>query len=353
MRIALDTSGLEEKSLKKHKVRGAGEYVENLIKYLPIYDKENEYIVLNRGEKLPSDVDLIHYPYFEPFFLSAPLISKKPSVVTIHDLIPIVFPEHFPSGSKGGLKWQIQKYSLSFRKKIITDSFSSKKDIERFTGVSGAKINVVYLAPSEEFKKLEPGSWKSEIEEKFSLPKRFMLYVGDATWNKNLVRLAEAVRKTDIPLVMVGKALVDKNIDEKNIWNRELLSFRKEIEGDSRFLLLGYVTSNELNYLYNLASVLLMPSLYEGFGLPVLEAMSCGCPVITSKEGSLSEVAGDGAYFVEAQSIDSILEGIKKVLGDERMLEEMSKKGLENVKKFSWSKTIKETAQAYKEALND
>ena len=115
---------------------------------------------------------------------------------------------------------------------------------------------------------------------------------------------------------------------------------------------MGFVPTEDLVGIYNLATVFAIPSLYEGFGLPVLEAMSCGCPVITTKEGSLEEVAGDTAYYVDAYDFENIASGIKEVFENERLQKELVKKGLENVKRFSWKKTAEETLGVYEEALN-
>lgn len=348
MRIAVDVSRLNKDNLEKHKVRGSGKYIEGLTSYLPKYDKDNSYVFVSGGET-PKDVDLVHYPYFEPFFLSLPLSSKVPSIVTVHDLTPLVFPDHFPSGIKGKIKWGIQKKLLGERR-IITDSNASKKDICEIAGIPQSKIDVVYLAPSEDFGQEKK---KESVGKKFNLPEEFLLYVGDATWNKNLLRLADAVIKADRHLVMAGKALVKANTDGSNGWNKELNDFQKKISGDSRFSLLGFVSDENLKSLYNLASVFIMPSLYEGFGLPVVEAMTCGCPVITSKEGSLGEIARNAAYFIDPYSADSIEKGIRDVLGDSVLREKLSKDGLDRSKDFSWKKTVSGTVSAYKSALKN
>jgi len=349
MRIAVDVSRLDKDNLDKHRVRGSGSYIDGLTHYLPKYDKENEYLFVFKGEEL-RDIDLVHYPYFEPFFLSLPQKSRIPSVVTVHDLIPLVFPKQFPAGIKGKIKWSIQKASLKRKNRIITDSNASKTDIETKTGIPSSKISVVYLAPSEAFKK---ESDRKDIRKKYNLPENFLLYVGDATWNKNLIRLAEAVKRTDFKLVMVGKALVGNEAETNNRWNKELIGFKKITEGDSRFVQLGLVSNEDLNALYNIASSLIMPSLYEGFGLPIVEAMACGCPVISSKEGSLGEIAGNAAYSIDPYSVDSIEKGIREVLGDGALREKLSKDGFDRSKDFSWKKTVSNTVSAYKLALKN
>ena len=186
-----------------------------------------------------------------------------------------------------------------------------------------------------------------QVRKKYNLPERFVLYVGDVTWNKNLPRLVEAIKKTNIPLVMVGKMLADKDFDKKNLWNRDLKIVQENIKNNNQFLSLGFVSKEELVSLYNMAKVFVMPSLYEGFGLPILEAMRCGCPVITTKAGSLSEVVQDAACYVDSYSIESISSGIKEVFYDENLQRNLSKKGLYQADKFSWKKTISQTINVY------
>ncbi|MEK7450492.1 MAG: glycosyltransferase family 1 protein [Patescibacteria group bacterium] len=351
MNIGIDVSPLVGARNLAHRVRGTGFYIENLKKSLLQYYPRNKYTFFTRGQNLPKNTDLIHYPYFEPFFLTVPIYKKYKTIVTVHDLTPLVFPRFFPRGIKGELKWQLQKIALRRADAIITDSLSSRRDIVRHTGISEDKISVVYLAAGEEFKKLKIGNWESEIKKKYSLPDKFILYVGDATWNKNLPRLIEAAKSMKIPLVMVGKALIDKGFDRDNPWNQDLVRVEKLIEKDRNILRLGFISTGDLVMIYNLATVFAMPSLYEGFGLPILEAMSCGCPVVTTKEGSIPEIAGNAAFYVDAYDINSISNGIKKMLTDDTLGYGLSKKGILQAKKFSWKKTAKETFSMYEKIV--
>jgi len=347
MKIAIDVSPLQT----GHKIRGVGFYLEHLKDALVKYYPENEYVFFERGKSLPKDIDLVHFPYFEPFFLALPLYKKFKTVVTVHDLTPIVFPEAFPRGIKGEIKWQMQKFALKKADAVITDSKSSKKDIIKFIGARESKVKVVYLAVGEQFKKLTDDSWKEEIRKKYNLPKKFVLYVGDVTWNKNLPRLIDAVKKLKIPLVMIGKSLTSDNYDKDNPWNADLNRINELAKGDSSIIRLGFVSAEDLIAVYNLATVFVLPSLYEGFGLPILEAMACGCPVVTSTEGSLGEVAGNAACYVDAYDVESIASGIKEVFESENLQKQLRKKGFENVKKFSWEKTAAETIKAYEGVL--
>jgi glycosyltransferase involved in cell wall biosynthesis len=350
MKIAIDVSPLHT----GHRVRGVGFYLNNLKDALLKYHSEYSYVFFNRGDKLPYDVDIVHFPYFEPFFLARPVYKEYKSIVTVHDLTPMVFPKEFPKGIKGWIKWQMQKNALLKTEGIITDSYSSKKDIIKYVGIPEDKISVVYLAAADNFAVLKKDEKLiKEIRLKHKLPERFCLYVGDVTWNKNLPRLIKAIKKTNFPLVMVGQALASKDFDKKNAWNKDLITVQSLAEEDKNIISLGFVSSEELVQIYKMCTVFVMPSLYEGFGLPILEAMASGAPVISSKEGSLSEVCQDAAFFVNAYSEDSIAEGIKKVFNNEKIREELIEKGTKNVLNFSWEKTAAETIQAYKKTLNE
>lgn len=347
MKIAIDMSPLKSGHYLQHRVRGTGFYLKNLQTSLRKYYPDNKYIFFNREDKL-GDVDIVHYPYFEPFFLTLPVFSKNKKIVTVHDLIPLVFPKHFQTGLKGFLKWQIQKAALRNANAVITDSVSSKNDIVKFTEINDTKIKVVYLAAGSEFKILNSRERMESVRRRYNLPKEFILYVGDATWNKNLPRLIEAASKINAPLVMVGKALIDKEIDRENPWNKDLVRVQRLAEENKNVFRLGFVPSEDLVALYNAAVLFVMPSIYEGFGLPILEAMSCGCPVVASKEGSLAEVAGTAGRYVDPYDIDSIAKGIGEVFGSSSLRNELSRKGILQAKKFTWRKTADQTMAVYK-----
>lgn len=351
MNIAIDISAFKRGRYLQHRVRGTGFYIKNLQASLEKYYPENKYIYFSSGDILDGKIDVVHYPYFEPFFLTLPLFNKYKTVVTVHDLTPFVFPKEFPGGLKGRIKWQIQKQTLKSVNAIITDSVCSKNDIVKHTGISSSKINVVYLAASSEFKKREKISIFRSIRKKYNLPEEFVLYVGDATWNKNLPRLLKAIQKINVPLVMVGKALLDKTFDKTNPWNKDLVEIERLVDDDKKIIRLGFVPKEDLILLYNIATVFAMPSIYEGFGLPVLEAMVCGCPVVTSKGGSLAEIAEEACRYVDAYDIDSIAEGISEVFDSKSLQQELSKKGLVQSKKFTWEKTANGTMNVYEKVM--
>lgn len=346
MKIAIDISPLTSGHFLAHRVRGTGVYLtnlkDNLIKYYP----ENEFVFFKRGDSLPKNVDVIHYPYFEPFFRTLPIGIGSNSIVTVHDLTPLVFKSEFPAGVKGNIKWQIQKKLLKRTGAIITDSENSKKDIQKITNIAFSKIHVVYLSAADYFRP-QNDSKKKEIVRKFNLPEKFVLYVGDVTWNKNLPRLIEAINQTNEYLVIAGDAFKNKNYDHSNPWNKDLAKAQEIAEKNNKIISLGFVSNEDLAGLYCSATMLIMPSLYEGFGLPVLEAMHSGCPVITSREGSLQEVGGEAIYGIDPYDTNSIKEGIINLSLDINLRKELSEKGLIQAKKFNWEKTARETFKVY------
>lgn len=352
MNIAIDISPLDDSGKGKlHRVRGTGFYIQNLKEALLSGYPSHSYSFFTKNDQIPSTANVVHYPYFEPFFLTLPTRSIFKTVVTVHDLTPMVFPKAFPSGIKGKIKWYIQKCRLSAADAVITDSQASKKDIVKFTSIPEERIHVVYLAPHSLYRKVSPEDTFDEVRKKYDLPEKFALYVGDVTPNKNLPRLVEAVNKANIPLVMVGNALVKKDYDRLNSLNKDLIKIQEMISSTSSIYCLGFVPTEELVFIYNMAAVFVMPSLYEGFGLPLLEAMACGCPVITSDTGSIKEVVSEAAYFVDPHKTESIAEGIAEVFENKELQKELISKGETNMKRFSWKKTAGETLEVYKSVL--
>jgi len=336
MKVAIDISSL----YSAHKTRGIGFYTKRLIQALRLIKGPDFSVRLIKQGKIPQDVDLVHYPYFDLFLLTLPIKKIKPTVVTVHDLIPLVFPDKFPKGIRGWIKYQIQRQALRRVDAVITDSECSKKDIIKFIGFPKEKIYVVPLAPGKEFKKLE-------IKKKYSLPKIFALYVGDVNWNKNVEGLIKACAKIKIDLVLVGKAFRDKSLPE----TQAILRLIEELSLNNQTRILGFTPTEDLVAIYNLATVYCQPSFYEGFGLPVLEAMACGTPVVCSKTSSLPKVVGDAAVFVDPNDYKSIAEGIMKLMENKKLYEGLREQGRRRARKFSWEKTAKETVKVYHEVV--
>jgi glycosyltransferase involved in cell wall biosynthesis len=348
MKIAIDISPLST----GHKIRGTGFYLKYLKDALLKYFPENDYQFFTNNKEINSSVDVVHYPYFDPFFPSLPFIKHHKTVVTVHDLTPLVFPSHFPAGLKGNMHWQLQKLKLQKVEGIVTDSLASQKDIVRIVGFNKNRVDVAYLAAGEEFSRLKiEDSRLKNLKKKYNLPDEFVLYVGDVTWNKNLPRLLKAVQKIDTSLILVGKSLVSKDFDRKNSWNKDLIEVQSLVQQNKNSRMLGFVPTEDLVMLYNLATVFVFPSVYEGFGLPIVEAMQSGCPVITSHEGCMPEVGGDAVEYFDGYNTDSLENVIRKVLNSKKLQKELSEKGVVQAKKFSWKKTAEKTLEAYKKVL--
>lgn len=337
MRIAINISPLSS----GHKFRGTGSYTRLLHENLPKFDEDNTYLFFKKSTELLENVNLIHYPFFDPFSFSFSIKHLNKTLVTIHDLIPLVFPKHFPAGVKGKIVWNAQKFLLKHVKGIITDSNASKRDIVHLTGITEEKAHVAYLSADKNFKRL------THLKFKFSLPEKFALYVGDITWNKNIPNLIKAIKMTNVPLVLAGKVWSEEKYNKNNPWNKDRVIVESLIQNNKQFIRLGFVPNEDIIYLYNAATVFLMPSFYEGFGLPVLEAMQCGCPVITTDKGSLKEVADNAALIVNPNDIESITKAIEKVVNSTAMQKELSEKGLQKSKEFSLEKTIANTVSVY------
>ncbi len=346
MKIAIDITPTQN----IHKGRGIGNYAKLLQESLQLVKTEHLFYFFTRGEKLPKNIDLVHYPYFDPFFLTLPLLQSIPFVVTVHDLIPLVYPKMFPKGLRGGIKWKIQRKALQRANRIITDSHASKRDIQKIIGFESEKIDVVHLAPSPVYKRIVDKKVLFNVRQKYSLPEKVVLYVGDVNWNKNIPGLLEAFSEIsgdvkDVQLVLVGKAFLNEQLPEVQLINSKI----RELHAEKVIKRLGFVTDEDLAALYSFASVYVQPSFAEGFGFPILEAMACGCPVVASRSTSLSEIAGP-AILVDPNNALDIAEGLRKILcmKDAR---ELSGKSISWAREFTWEKVARQTIHSYERTL--
>lgn len=344
MRIAIDITPLHT----GHRNRGVGTYTKLLIEALQKYESNHSYHFFTRGQKVPKYAELIHYPYFDPFFVTLPLFHHKPTVVTVHDLIPLVYPEHFPAGIRGLLKWQVQRWGLRRAARIIAVSEASKRDIVRIAGVSSDAVDAIHSAPAGAYHSVTEKALLATVATKYKLPKRFILYVGDINWNKNIIGLLKAFQKQrEVKLVLVGKAFVDRSVPEANGIQASIdaLGIRDEV------IMPGFVPFEDLPALYSLASVYVQPSFYEGFGLPVLEAMAAGCPVISSHASSLAEIAGP-AIMIDPNNPVDIASRLREGLtmpADKRQT--LIQNGMLWAKRFSWEAVAHQTVQSYEKAI--
>ncbi len=344
IRVFIDATSLKS----GHAVRGVGAYTRNLLDAL----KEQKEIEL--VDKI-KNCDVVHYPYFDLFFLTLPLSKPKPTVVTIHDVIPLIYPEQYSPGIRGLIKYQIQKFSLKGVAAVITDSETSKKDIFRFLDISANKIHVVHLASGKEFIKLDDRAWILDFRKKYNLPEKFALYVGDVNYNKNIPGILKAFssivnhQSLIIKLVLVGDAFKNTELPEV----KEIFQLIKRVNLEDKVIMPGFVPTEDLVYFYNLATVYCQPSFYEGFGLPVLEAMACGCPVVAAKTQSIVEIVQNSALFVNPKDPRNIADGLTTVINNLNLRKSLIKRGFERAKEFSWRKTATQTIEAYRKVISE
>jgi glycosyltransferase involved in cell wall biosynthesis len=309
-------------------VRGIGTYTRELLKALKMDGVNVTKIDL-------SKYDVVHFTRFNPYFISVPFTKPKNTkyILTIYDLIPLIYPKHYPSGIKGKIKFLVNKYLIQKNiDAIVTISETSKKDICRFLGVSPNKVHVTYLAPRIEFKKLENGEWETEIRKQYILPDRFALYVGDINYNKNIPCLLKACKIAKIHLVIAGKQAAQ--VKEMDLNHPELVHLQNL--DWSNVTRLGFVQDEDLVKIYNLASVYVQPSFYEGFGLPLLEAIACGTPVAVTKNQCHVEILGDSFRFASPESSEEMAASILSPNTNAKL-----------PRKYSWEKTAEETLKLY------
>jgi len=375
LKVAIDSGPLSD----GHSVRGIGVMVREQIeairrlRYKDIKFDSFNFQSEDGIQKLEANhYDIVHYTYFFPYSLTLPpnKIGKK-TVVTIQDLIHLIYPDKYPPGIRGKLNFYKQKRRLKYIDAVITISETSKKDIVRFLGIPSDKVHVVYLAPQKGMIELNDVKLLKRLRKKYNLPEKFILYVGDVNYNKNIPGLIEACKIAKTPLVIIGKhamEIEELGVDLRHLkgprdWIRflfniphpELAHFKglmEEFKKTKNIIRLGYVADKDFVAVFNLASVYVQPSFYEGFGLPVLEAFACGVPVVISKTNTLVEIAGGAALIADPNEPKNIAEKITEVLENKRTEENLIQKGFERVKDFSWEKTAKESINVYRSVVS-
>lgn len=303
---------------------------------VPIYGiKEQFKFPYKELKKLKPD--LLHVPHY-----NVPIFYKGDMVVTIHDLTHLVCSEFFGSKLKILYAKIMMKIAIKKAKFILTVSESTKRDIIRYFKVPEDKIKVTYLGVKDDIKRKE----KSEIDylyEKFSIPrdKKLLMYVGNLKPHKNLERLLVAFSRLkdnkECSLLLVGKAFENYNVLE----DRE-----KELNISDNVIHTGIVSEDELVDLYNLVDLFVFPSLYEGFGLPIIEAMACGTKVVSSNSSSLPEVGGESIEYFDSKNIEDIANIIEKELAKEDTEVEINSR-MDWAKNFNWKKTSKEVKDVF------
>ena len=370
MKIAID--------VRKWRDYGIGTYVRNVVRHLARLDRETTYLLFcnpadestlrDLAENFVPVVDgsshyrlrehisiplklrrlgaeLLHSPHYV-----RPLFCPVPSVVTIHDCIHLLFPQYLPNQMAFRYARFVMGSAIRNSAIVFTVSEASRADILRFyPETDPAKVHVVPNAIDAQLLE-DPGPDERErVRERYQIRGRFVLFAGNVKPHKNLERLIRAFARVrfqegneDLRLVVIGD-------DVSRYGSLRRTADEAGVRQDVRFF--GFVPHETLAALYRMATVFAFPSLYEGFGLPPLEAMACGTPVVTSRISSLPEVVGDGALLVDPYNEEEIAQGISRVLDDEDLRARLVERGLKRAASFSWERSVRQIHAGYLKAL--
>jgi glycosyltransferase involved in cell wall biosynthesis len=289
----------------------------------PIYSVSEQVIGSLRSLKLRNNIDIFYYPHY-----NLPYLIPGNSIITIHDFIQFKFPEYFGK-NKVRIAWLILNNAVKKAAKIIVDSCSTEKDLNDYFPDCRGKTEVIYNGISTNFRTVD-------IEEKKDFigrnnPGKYILFVGNNKPHKNINGLIGAfleIKKEygDFKLVIISSGFKLEDIPVSDNIRRDII-------------IISGVSEEELIMYYNCAHMLVLPSFYEGFGLPVIEAMACGCPVVASDTSSMPELGGDAAIYVNPNNESSIADGMIKLIKDDNLRGSLVGKGFERAAAFTWTKT--------------
>jgi len=376
--------GIDIRTLMDAQYSGVSEYTYNLVKEILKLDQHNQYKLFYNSYKdisaripdfrqenveivhsnYPNKIynylmhKIMHYPkvdqqfgfnlFFMPHINFISLTSGCNSILTIHDLSFLRYKEYFSLRKNIwhqfiNIKKLVKKFNL-----IIAVSESTKNDLVELCNINPEKIRVIYSGISEQFRKIVINDIKLlEVKKKYNLPEKFIFYLSTLEPRKNVESIIQAYNElrnknknlADMKLVLAGaKGWKANNIFK--IWEQS--KYQEDI------IFLGYVKGDDKVYFYNLASLFVYPSFYEGFGFPPLEAMACGTPVVTSSVSSLPEVVGDSAIMVDPYNINDIATAMEQVLTNQDLANLLIKKSLEQARQFSWQKSAREYLEVFK-----
>jgi glycosyltransferase involved in cell wall biosynthesis len=366
MKIAIDA--------RKWRDYGIGTYVRNLVSELARQDGDERYHVICRAEdreyvqslgtrfeplveqagnyslreqvSVPRALSRARVQLFHaPHYVVSPL-TPCPYVVTIHDCIHLRFPQYLPNRLAPLYARAMMQMAGRGARRVLTVSYASKLDILHYVRIPAERVEVIYNAPDERITAPPAPEDVARARERYQLTSPFILYTGNIKPHKNLDRLIEAyagLRRHGVEgykLMIIG--------DEVSKYpNLRRLVHRFQLHQHVRFL--GFVSDATLAALYRLATVFVFPSLYEGFGLPPLEAMAAGTPVITSNVSSLPEVVGDAALLIDPMDPASIADALARVLCDSTLRADLVRRGQARAKVFSWERSAARVHEVYRE----
>ncbi|MCD6289563.1 MAG: glycosyltransferase family 4 protein [Anaerolineae bacterium] len=288
-----------------------------------------------------SLADIYHSTYF-----AMPYWPGVPVILTVYDLIPLLYPEAASSRARWLFPY-LMRWALRVARHVIAISTATRDDLQRHFHVPASKVSVIPLAPAARFRPQPPAIVEALVA-RMGLSQPYALYLGSNRPHKNLVRLVEAWALARRMSAAAGRwTLVIAGMWDERYPQARRRVHELDVGGSVRFL--GPVAEAALPALYSGADLFIFPSLYEGFGLPVLEAMACGAPVLCSNRPSLPEVAGDAAYLVDPTSVEGMAMAIVSLLGDAARREEMSRRSLGQAAKFSWQRVAQMTLAVYRQ----
>lgn len=336
--------GVKEELLKRYTGKGA--------KLAPckwfsgsLYRMVSAYLPVPYACFFPKRKELTHF-----FNYYIPPFTKGKKVVTVHDMVIHACPETVRKKTLWFLRQTLEK-SIKRADYIITDSEFSKQEILKYYNIPADKIKVVYCGV--DFRRFQPLKSKellNAVKEKYKIDRDYFLYLGTLEPRKNLVRLVQAYAKakqerTEFPcLVLAGG---------KGWMYEEIFNTVKELGLEQDVIFTGYVADEDVSLLMGGALTFCFPSVYEGFGMPVLEAMACGTPVLTSKKSSMEEIAGEETVLVDAVSVDSIKDGLVLLANNRELRLELSRKGMLKAKEYTWEAAGKQLMRVYQDLVKD
>jgi glycosyltransferase involved in cell wall biosynthesis len=360
---------------------GVGTYIRNVVRTLGRLDHDTEYFLLGSSGKVKEidslppnfhtvavtepersiksfrefravvkhlDCDLLHVPNL----FSVPRGLPCPYVMTVHDMLEHMSRAPERSGFWRSLHFQLTKRVLSEATRIFAVSNFTKSEIEKLFAIPSERIEVVYNAIDERFLRGHATAGDRQlIAERYLVTYPFLLYAGRVSPHKNVVRMIEAFSAlkmelekdqafTDLKLIIIGDDLSGNPDLRRTV-------IRSGVQNDVRFL--GFVPIEVLRIFYDVAKIFVFPSLYEGFGLPPLEAMAHGTPVVTSNVSSLPEVVGSAAVLVNPENVFEIMRALHRVLLDQPLREKMKERSYQQAMKFSWEKSVRRIMETYQD----
>jgi glycosyltransferase involved in cell wall biosynthesis len=289
-------------------------------------------------ERFTGPVDLVHAPDFV-----LPPVRRTPTLLTVHDLTFRIHPETAFANLRCYLDRAVPR-SLARASHVLADSISTQRDLERLMQVPASKITVLYPGVGAQFRRVTDQSRLQALRNRYELPERFLFFIGTLEPRKNLMRLIEAYQQVlddsgaspdSLQLVLGGKPG----------WLSDAIVARAQRTSGVRML--GPVDEADLPLLYTLATATVYPSLYEGFGFPVLESLACGTPVLTSNTSSLPEVAGDLCVLVDPANVSNIADGITRLLSDSFLTKTVREQGPQQAARFSWDTAAVQLGKLY------